>query len=162
MVLEAVYEQDYLPCSYGFRPGRSAHQALRTLRDPSGGRGSTGCWISIFVSISIPHAHLRRFLDQRVTDGVIRRTIDKWLKAGVVEDGHLHHTTAGSPQGGVISPCLSNVYLHYVLDKPKSGSWTFARPSGWGDFQPIAVVNRVAGVVVAEVGARAGSVAAPR
>jgi RNA-directed DNA polymerase len=109
MVLEAVYEQDYLPCSYGFRPGRSAHQALRTLRDPSGGRGSTGCWISIFVSISIPHAHLRRFLDQRVTDGVIRRMIDKWLKAGVVEDGHLHHTTAGSPQGGVISPCLSNV-----------------------------------------------------
>jgi RNA-directed DNA polymerase len=84
---------------------------------PSGGRGSIGCWISIFVSISIPHAHLRRFLDQRVTDGVIRRMIDKWLKAGVVEDGHLHHTTAGSPQGGVISPCLSNVYLHYVLDE---------------------------------------------
>ena len=83
---------------------------------PSGASGSIGCWISIFVSISIPHAHLRRFLDQRVTDGVIRRMIDKWLKAGVVEDGHLHHTTAGSPQGGVISPCLSNVYLHYVLD----------------------------------------------
>src|SRR5208337_4639440 len=65
----------------------------------------------------IPHSHLRTFLDQRVTDGVIRRMIDKWLKAGAVEDGLLHRTTEGSPQGGVISPCLSNVFLHYVLDE---------------------------------------------
>jgi RNA-directed DNA polymerase len=118
-VLEAVYEQDFLPCSYGFRPGRSAHQALHTLRDAIWGQRLY--WV-LDIDIrkyfdSIPHAHLRRFLDQRVTDGVIRRMIDKWLKAGVVEDGHLHHTTAGSPQGGVISPCLSNVYLHYVLDE---------------------------------------------
>lgn len=119
MVLEAVYEQDFLPCSYGFRPGRSAQQALRALRDAIWGQRLY--WV-LDIDIrkyfdSIPHAHLRRFLDQRVTDGVIRRMIDKWLKAGVVEDGHLRHTTAGSPQGGVVSPCLSNVYLHYVLDE---------------------------------------------
>src|SRR3954462_4299859 len=57
---------------------------------------------------TMAHCHLRAFLDQRVTDGVIRRMIDKWLTAGVIEDGLLRHTTAGSPQGGVISPCLSN------------------------------------------------------
>ena len=66
---------------------------------------------------SIPHSHLRAFLDQRVTDGVIRRMIDKWLKAGAVEDGLLRRATEGSPQGGVISPCLSNIFLHYVLDE---------------------------------------------
>ena len=66
---------------------------------------------------SISHSHLRAFLDQRVTDGVIRRMIDKWLKAGAVEGGFLRRTTEGSPQGGVISPCLSNVFLHHVLDE---------------------------------------------
>ena len=66
---------------------------------------------------SIPHSELRAFLDRRVTDGVIRRMIDKWLKAGAVEDGLLRRTTEGSPQGGVISPCLSNVFLHHVLDE---------------------------------------------
>jgi group II intron reverse transcriptase/maturase len=114
MVLEAVYEQDFLPCSYGFRPGRSAHQALQSLY--------TACmrqrlrWVLDIDIVkyfdSIPHSHLRNFLDQRVTDGVIRRMIDKWLKAGVLEDGLLHHATEGSPQGGVISPCLSNIFLH--------------------------------------------------
>ena len=66
---------------------------------------------------SIPHSQLRDFLDRRVTDGVIRRMIDKWLKAGVLEDGLLRHATEGSPQGGVISPCLSNIFLHHVLDE---------------------------------------------
>jgi group II intron reverse transcriptase/maturase len=66
---------------------------------------------------SISHSHLRSFLDQRVTDGVIRRMIDKWLKAGVLEDGLLRHATEGSPQGGVVSPCLSNIFLHHVLDE---------------------------------------------
>jgi group II intron reverse transcriptase/maturase len=119
MVLEAVYEQDFLPCSYGFRPGRSAHQALHSLR---GAIWSQRLHWVLDVDIrkyfdTIPHSHLRAFLDKRVTDGVIRRMIDKWLKAGVVEDGLLHHTAAGSPQGGVISPLLSNIYLHYVLDE---------------------------------------------
>jgi hypothetical protein len=63
------------------------------------------------------HSYLRDFLDQRVTDGVIRRMIDKWLKAGVLEDGLLRHAIEGSPQGGVISPCLSNIFLHHVLDE---------------------------------------------
>ena len=119
MVLESVYEQDFLPCSFGFRPGRSAHQALQNL--------NAACmrqrlrWV-LDIDIekyfdSIPHSLLRDFLDQRVTDGVIRRTIDKWLKAGVLEDGLLHHATEGSPQGGVISPCLSNIFLHHVLDE---------------------------------------------
>ena len=119
MVLEAVYEQDFLPCSYGFRPGRSAHQALRTLQNVLWAKRLY--WV-IDIDIrkyfdSIPHSHLRTFLDQRVTDGVIRRMIDKWLNAGAVEDGLLRRTTEGSPQGGVISPCLSNVFLHYVLDE---------------------------------------------
>jgi group II intron reverse transcriptase/maturase len=119
MLLEAVYEQDFLPCSYGFRPGRSAHDALRTLQNVLWAKRLH--WV-VDIDIrkyfdSIPHSHLRVFLDRRVTDGVIRRMIDKWLNAGAVEDGLLHRATEGSPQGGVISPCLSNVFLHYVLDE---------------------------------------------
>jgi group II intron reverse transcriptase/maturase len=99
MVLDAIYEQDFLPRSYGFRPGRSAHQALRTLQNV--------LWAKRLYSVldidirkyndSIAHSHLRAFLDQRVTDGVIRRMIDKWLKAGAVEDGLLHRATEGHP-----------------------------------------------------------------
>jgi RNA-directed DNA polymerase len=119
MVLEAVYEQDFLACSFAFRPGRSAHQALQYLRAGLMGQGLR--WV-IDIDIekyfdSISHAHLRDFLDQRVTDGVIRRMIDKWLKAGVLENGLLRHASEGSPQGGVISPCLSNIFLHHVLDE---------------------------------------------
>ena len=118
MVLEAVYEQDFRSCSYGFRPGRSAHQALQQLRAAIMRRQY---WV-LDVDIrkyfdSIPHAQLRAILDQRVTDGVIRRTIGKWLKAGVLEDGLLRHATEGTPQGGVISPILSNIFLHHVLDQ---------------------------------------------
>src|SRR6202045_1973355 len=119
MVLEAVYEQDFLPCSFGFRPGRSAHQALQSLYTAIMSQGLR--WV-VDIDIvkyfdSISHSHLRDFLDQRVTDGVIRRMIDKWLKAGVLEDSLLRHATEGSPQGGVISPCLSNIFLHHVLDE---------------------------------------------
>ena len=119
MVLEAIYEQDFYPCSYGFRPGRSAHQALHTLRTGFMTQGLR--WV-LDVDIrkyfdSIPYKQLREFLDRRVTDGVIRRTIDKWLKAGVMEEGQLRQSTEGSPQGGVISPLLSNIYLHHVLDE---------------------------------------------
>jgi group II intron reverse transcriptase/maturase len=106
MVLEPVYEQDFLPCSFGFRPGRSAHQALQELRTGFMSRGLR--WV-IDIDIenyfgTISHTHLRDFLDRRVTDGVIRRMIDKWLKAGVLEDGLLRHATEGSPQGGVMAP----------------------------------------------------------
>jgi group II intron reverse transcriptase/maturase len=65
---------------------------------------------------TLVHGHLRSFLDQRVRDGVLRRTIDKWLKAGVFEDGQVHHPEDGTPQGGVVSPILANIYLHEVLD----------------------------------------------
>ena len=118
MVLETVYEQDFLDCSYGFRPGRSAHQALDAVWRQGTEMG--GCWI-VEVDIqkyfdTLDHAHLRELLKQRVQDGVLLRLIGKWLNAGVLEDGSLMHPDAGTPQGGVISPLLANVYLHYVLD----------------------------------------------
>ena len=106
MVLEAISEQDFLPCSYGFRPGRSAHQALDALRAACMGCGVLWC-IDVDIKSyfdTMDRSHLRDFLDQRVTDGVIRRMIDKWLKAGVLEEGRLHRPTQGSPQGGVTSP----------------------------------------------------------
>ena len=119
MMLEPIYEQDFLDCSYGFRPGRSAHTALQALWEQAMGLG--GCWL-VEVDIqrffdTLDHARLREFLQRRVRDGVLLRLIDKWLKAGVLEDGGLTHPEAGSPQGGVISPLLANVYLHYVLDE---------------------------------------------
>ncbi|MEE9282248.1 MAG: group II intron reverse transcriptase/maturase [Myxococcota bacterium] len=118
MVLTPVYEQDFLPCSWGFRPGRSAHQALQTLWDEAVRMG--GGWV-LEVDIQgffdhLDHAHLRSFLDQRVRDGVLRRAIGKWLRAGVLEDGQLYRPKEGTPQGGVISPLLANIYLHVVLD----------------------------------------------
>jgi RNA-directed DNA polymerase len=119
MVLEAVYEQDFLACSYGYRPGRSAHHALEDLWQGLMAMG--GGWIlevdikSFFDTIS--HSQLREILDQRVRDGVLRRTIDKWLAAGVLEGTELSHPDAGTPQGGVVSPLLANIYLHEVLDR---------------------------------------------
>jgi len=118
-VLEAVYEEDFLPCSYGFRPGCSAHRALRELFGAITRRGQY--WV-IEVDVrkyfdSIPHSELRAILDQRVTDGIIRRMIDKWLNAGVLENGSLRLATEGTPQGGVISPMLANIFLHHVLDQ---------------------------------------------
>jgi RNA-directed DNA polymerase len=118
MVLEAIYEQDFLDCSYGFRPRRSAHQALGELW-----RSATkmaGGWI-VEVDIrkyfdTIDHGHLREILSRRVRDGVLLRLIGKWLKAGVMEDGSVSYPEAGSPQGGVISPMLANIFLHEVLD----------------------------------------------
>lgn len=126
LLLEPIYEQDFLPCSYGFRPGRSAHQALRDLRSLIMGNGMR--WV-LDVDLrkyfdTIDHGHLRSFLARRVADGVVRKMIDKWLKAGVLEEGQLRRSDVGTPQGGVISPLLANVFLHYVLDE-----W-FARDVG--------------------------------
>jgi RNA-directed DNA polymerase len=119
MLLETIYEQDFLPCSYGFRPGRSAHDAVHDLRTSLMTQGLR--WV-LDIDIkryfdTISHDHLRRFLDIRVTDGVVRKMIDKWLRAGVMENGFLSASTEGTPQGGVISPLLANIYLHYVLDE---------------------------------------------
>ena len=118
MLLEPIYEQDFLDCSYGFRPGRSAHQALESFRDQL--MDSRGGWV-LEVDIrkffdNLDHGHLRMFLQLRVRDGVLLRLIGKWLKAGVMEDGSVSYPDSGSPQGGVVSPLLSNVFLHYVLD----------------------------------------------
>jgi group II intron reverse transcriptase/maturase len=118
MVLEAVYEQDFLACSYGFRPGRSAHQALAVLREGLMAMG--GGWVlevdlrSFFDTLD--HRQLRAILRKRVQDGVRLRLIGKWLQAGVLEDGDVTYPDAGTPQGGVISPLLANIFLHEVLD----------------------------------------------
>ena len=119
MALETIYEQDFLDCSYGFRPGRSAHQALEALWQQTMKIG--GGWI-VEVDIrkffdTIDHGHLRAFLKRRVVDGVLLRLFDKWLSAGVLEDGCITYPEDGSPQGGVVSPMLANVFLHYVLDE---------------------------------------------
>jgi group II intron reverse transcriptase/maturase len=118
MVLEAVYEQDFLDCSYGFRPNRSAHQALETLQHEAA--KMAGGW-ALEIDIrkffdTLGHEHLREILRRRVLDGVLLRLIGKWLNAGVLEDGSITYPESGSPQGGVISPVLANIYLHEVLD----------------------------------------------
>ncbi len=118
MALEPIYEQDFYPCSFGFRPELCAHDALDMVWQQMGG---AGCWV-LEVDLrkyfdTIQWTHLRTFLDQRVRDGVLRRLINKWLKAGVCEDGALSFPSEGTPQGGVISPLLSNIYLHEVLDR---------------------------------------------
>lgn len=119
MVLEAIYEQDFLDCSYGFRPKRSAHQAIEDVR-----RSSMERWRGWVLEVDIKayfdtldHAHLRAILDQRVSCRGLRRYIGKWLKAGVMEGASLSYPSDGTPQGGVISPLLANIYLHEVLDK---------------------------------------------
>ena len=119
MAVEPIYEQDFYDCSYGFRVGRSARQATDDLWKRA--MNAKAKWI-LEVDVrkffdTLDHAHLRSFLQRRVRDGVLRRLIDKWLKAGVMEKGIWTQPTAGSPQGGVISPLLANVYLHYVLDE---------------------------------------------
>lgn len=118
MALEAVYEQEFLDCSYGFRPGRSAHQALDAIQ--AAATRMAGGWV-IEIDIrkyfdAIDHRLLQEVLRQRVRDGVIVRLVGKWLNAGVMEDGALRQSESGTPQGGVISPLLANIYLHTVLD----------------------------------------------
>lgn len=118
MVLEPIDEQDFLDCSYGFRPGRSAHQALQALWQ--GLMDIGGGWV-IDLDIqdffgSLERTHLNAFLDQRVRDGVIRRVLGKWMHAGVMDEGVISYPERGSPQGAVISPLASNLYLHEVLD----------------------------------------------
>jgi group II intron reverse transcriptase/maturase len=118
MALEPVYEQDFLDCSFGFRPGRSPHDALEALRKQTTAMG--GGWI-LEVDIrsffdALDHGHLREIIQRRVCDGVLLRLIGKWLNAGVLEERKLSYLERGTPQGGVISPMLANIYLHEVLD----------------------------------------------
>ena len=117
-ILSAIFEQNFLECSYGFRPGRNPHQALRALR-------------SHFVAGKVRHMYeadirgyfnhinhewLRKMVAQRIADPVILSLIGKWLRAGVMQDGVVVRMHEGSPQGGPVSPVLANIYLHYVLD----------------------------------------------
>jgi group II intron reverse transcriptase/maturase len=117
-VLSAIYEQDFLPCSFGGRPGRGAHQALATLHEVIAGRKVE--WIleadlkNFFGSLS--HEWMLRFVEHRVGDPRLISLIRRWLKANVLEDEELHPSEEGTPQGGSISVLLSNLYLHYVLD----------------------------------------------
>lgn len=119
MLLGAIYEQDFYNGSYGFRPGRSAHQALDDLWKHA--MKSNGGWV-LEVDVrkffdNVDHGHLREILRRRIVDGVLTRLIGKWLNAGVLEDGAITRPEAGTPQGGVISPMLANIFLHAVLDE---------------------------------------------
>ncbi len=119
MQLEAVYEQDFYDFSYGYRPDRDAHQALHELWKQCQNQNIN--WI-VDADVSgffdeLRHDELREFIKQRVNDGGIHRLIGRWLKAGVMEEGNLSYAEKGSPQGGVMSPLLANVYLHHVLDE---------------------------------------------
>ena len=119
MLLEPIYEHDFHDGSFGFRPKRSAHQALAEVWTAT--MGVAGGWV-LEIDIrqffdTLDHKHLREFVSRRVRDGSLRRLIGKWLKAGVLEDGALSLADTGTPQGGVISPLLANIYLHYVLDE---------------------------------------------
>lgn len=119
MVLEAIYEQDFLDCSYGFRPGRSAHQALEAVREatmPVGGGWIIEVDIEAFFDTLDPDA-LQEMIRRRVRDGVLLRAIGKWLTAGVQEQGCTTTSELGTPQGGVISPLLANLYLNEVMDQ---------------------------------------------
>jgi group II intron reverse transcriptase/maturase len=118
MLLEPIYEQDFKGCSYGFRPGRSAHQALEGLWRQTMNQ-DTGWILEVDIRKffdTLDHKVLRQILQHRVKDGVILRLIGKWLNAGIMDKGHLHYSEEGTPQGGVVSPLLSNIYLHEVLD----------------------------------------------
>jgi len=118
MLLEPIYEQEFLDCSHGFRPGRSPHGCLEALRNAVMALG--GGWV-LDVDVrkffdTIPTDRLREIVRRRIGDGVIDRLIGKWLKAGVWEKGIVSYPETGTPQGSVISPLLSNVFLHEVLD----------------------------------------------
>ena len=117
-ILQAIWEPEFRDCSYGFRPGRSAHDALRRVAEViTNGRTQ---WV-VEADIKgffdhVNHDHLLRFLRHRIADPCFVRIIQRFLKAGVMEDGVVSASEEGTPQGGLVSPVLANIYLHYVLD----------------------------------------------
>jgi RNA-directed DNA polymerase len=118
MLVEPVFEREFHDFSYGFRPGRSPHQALRALRRHVGEEGLH--WV-IDLDLrkyfdTIPHLKLRKMFSRRIRDGVLNRLVLGWLKAGVLHEGKVTINEEGTPQGGIVSPLLSNLYLHEALD----------------------------------------------
>ncbi|MCK4260863.1 MAG: group II intron reverse transcriptase/maturase, partial [Halanaerobiales bacterium] len=118
IILESIYEQDFLYFSFGFRPYRSCHDALKHLSKNIGTKK-----VNFIVDADIKgffdhvdHEWMMRFLQHRISDSKILRLIKRFLKAGVMEDGIIYKGKEGVPQGGNLSPLLANVYLHYVLD----------------------------------------------
>jgi retron-type reverse transcriptase len=119
MLREAIYEHDFSDGSYGFRRGRSPHDALDELRERCM-RDNIGWIVEADVSgyfDSIDRIRLREVRRQRVNDGSILRLIGKWLRAGVMEEGVWSHPETGVVQGGVIAPVLAHIFLHHVLDE---------------------------------------------
>ena len=119
MLLEPICEEDFYDFSYGFRPGRSAHDAYVALYEALW--EMRGGWVldadvSSFFD-TLDRGQLRDLLRQRVADGVVLRLVGKWLNAGVLSEGRVQRPTTGTPQGGVLSPLLANIYLHEVLDR---------------------------------------------
>ena len=117
-VLNAIYEEDFLGFSYGFRPGRGQHDALDALAVGIK-RQKVNCIVDADIARffdTVNHDWLIRFVEHRIGDPRIIRLIRKWLKAGVMEDGIVSVSERGTPQGAVISPLLANIYLHYVFD----------------------------------------------
>lgn len=117
-LLNAIYEQDFLECSYGFRPGRDAHQALDEVGRVICRQGTSYVVEADIRSYfdSIVRGRLIELVERRIRDGSILRLIRKWVNAGVIDDGRLLVSKTGTGQGQVISPLLANIYLHYVLD----------------------------------------------
>src|SRR6266403_972623 len=118
-VLNAIYEQDFLECSYGFRPGRGQHQALDEVRRVICTR-STGWILELDITAyfdSIVREQLMEMIEKRVRDRSVLRLIRKWIQVGVIEEGRLLVSETGTGQGQTISPLLANIYLHYVLDE---------------------------------------------
>lgn len=118
-ILEAIYEQDFKECSYGFRPGRNAHGAIRELYQAMY-KGKANWILEVDIKSffdSINHQMLMEMLQRRIGDNSLLRIISKCLRAGVLEQGTLVPSEEGTPQGSILSPILANVYLHYVLDE---------------------------------------------
>ena len=118
-VLNAIYEQDFLNCSYGLRPGRGAHQALDEVGRVSCTR-PTGWILEIDITTyfdSIVREQLMEMIEKRVSDGSVLRLIRKWIQVGVIDEGRLLVSETGTGQGQTISPLLANIYLHYILDE---------------------------------------------
>jgi RNA-directed DNA polymerase len=118
-ILVAIFEMDFLPCSYGYRPGISAHDAIKDLTAELQFGGHNFVYEADIKGFfeNIRWDWLEQMLEQRIADGALRNLIGKWLRAGILkEDGQVIHPQTGTPQGGIISPVLANIYLHFVLD----------------------------------------------